>query len=399
MFTATADQLLPTTTTGSWPRPRWYTVTMGGRTLSQCMAGAAYREQFTDAISAVVVDQERAGLDIVTNGDYHLDPDFAGRAWHHYPVERWNGLSEDRDSVADAGIFTSTPGTLLNEIFTGWRYPDVVDKVEARDPLEFGKLWRIAQSRTEGPVKFGTISAQTLAEVLPIKTSKYADDRRDLILDLADLLNAELRALADAGCQVIQVEEPRIHALAASDPEDTETMDFLVDAFNREVAGLEDVEVWVHTCWGNPNMQKVYDETSYENSVDVFLNRLNIDVWTIEGKAGEMAVLPYLGRYRETMKPKVALGVVSHRTLQVESAEEVAADVRKALEHVPLEKLILTSDCGYGRDGANRNIAFYKSVSTALGANIVRKELGLPETRVGAANPALQIDVPVRADA
>jgi 5-methyltetrahydropteroyltriglutamate--homocysteine methyltransferase len=394
VFTATKDHLLPTTTTGSWPRPRWYTEQMKGRPLSERMADSIYREQFSDAISAVVSDQERAGIDIICNGDYHLDFDFAGRAWHHYPVERWAGLSPDRDSAADAGVYTGTPGTLLNEIFTGWRYPDVIGKVEARDSLELGKLWRIAQARTELPVKIGIISAQTLAEVLPIKTDVYGDDRRQLILDIADILNAELRELAAAGCKVIQVEEPSIHALAAAHPEDSEKMDFLVEAFNREVAGLEDVEVWVHTCWGNPNMQRVYDKTSYENSVDVFLNRLNIDVWTVEGKAGHMEVLPFLGNYKESMRPKVALGVVSHRTLQVESADEVAADIRRALEHVPLENLVLTSDCGYGRDGANRNIAFYKTVSTALGANIVRRELGLPETEVRAADPGLQVDIP-----
>ena len=394
MFTATKDQLLPTTTTGSWPRPRWYTAQMKGQPLSVRMADSAYREQFTDAVAAVVSDQERAGIDIVTNGDYHLDLDFAGRAWHHYPVERWAGLSGDRDSAADAGIFTSTPGTLLNEVFTGWRYPDVIDKVTARDPLEFDKLWRIAQARTERPVKIGTISAQTLADVLPIKTDRYGDDRRDLILDIADLFNAELRALADAGCKVIQVEEPSIHALAAAHPEDSEKMDFLVEAFNREVAGLEDVEIWVHTCWGNPNMQKVYEHTSYEHSVDVFMSRLNIDVWTVEGKAGQMAVLPLLANYRETKGPKVALGVVSHRTLQVESPAEVAADIREALKYVAVENLVLTSDCGYGREGANRNIAFYKTSSTAQGANIVRRELGLPETRVRATDPTLQVDVP-----
>ena len=58
---------------------------------------------------------------------------------------------------------------------------------------------------------------------------------------------------------MIQIEEPLLHFVARYQPERTELIDFLVDAFNHEVAGLEDVEVWVHTCWGNPNMQRAHE--------------------------------------------------------------------------------------------------------------------------------------------
>lgn len=145
-------------------------------------------------------------------------------------------------------------------------------------------------------------------------------------------------------------------------------------------------------------MQKVYDYTSYEKSAEIFLTRLNIDVWTVEAKSDDMAALPIIGQFRESMRPKVALGVISHRTLQVESPEEVAADIRRALEYIKPEKLVLTSDCGFGREGANRNVAFYKAAALAQGANIVRKELGFPQTPVPAADPALQADIPEGAD-
>ena len=72
-FTATNDLLLPATVTGSWPRPRWYTANMSGRPLDTAMMDPWFREQFTDAHEVVVADQARAGLDIVTTGDYHLD--------------------------------------------------------------------------------------------------------------------------------------------------------------------------------------------------------------------------------------------------------------------------------------------------------------------------------------
>ena len=69
-FTATKDVPLATTTTGSWPRPAWYTQSLWGRPLDTAMLDPIYREQFSDALAVVVSDQERAGLDIVTNGDY-----------------------------------------------------------------------------------------------------------------------------------------------------------------------------------------------------------------------------------------------------------------------------------------------------------------------------------------
>src|SRR5439155_13491884 len=87
-FTATNDLMLPATVTGSWPRPRWYTQNMWGRPLDTAMMDPWYREQFSDAHAIVVSDQERAGLDILTTGDYHLDEDVAGRSWHHYPLQR-----------------------------------------------------------------------------------------------------------------------------------------------------------------------------------------------------------------------------------------------------------------------------------------------------------------------
>lgn len=394
MTMPTNHQLLPTTVTGSWPRPHWYSARMTGDPLSNRMTDAAYREQFLDATSVVVSDQERAGLDIVTNGDYQLDPDMAGRSWIHYPAERWDGLTEDRTSAAEAGVYGFEPGSLVNEIFTGWRFPKVVGKIQPRDPLELGKIWRIAQARTSRPVKIGTISAQTLAEMLTIDTDVYREDRRDLIWDLAGLINAELRELAAAGCRIVQVEEPAIHPVAAANPHDTDTLDFLVQAFNREVEGLDDVEVWAHTCWGNPGMQRVYGATSYEQSADIFLTRLNIDAWTVETKSAGHDLLPVLGQYRTGSQPKVVFGVSSHRTLQVESPEEVASDIRDIVKYVPMERVALSTDCGFGREGCSRAVAFYKAAAIAQGANIVRREYGLQETPVPAGDPRLQIDIP-----
>jgi 5-methyltetrahydropteroyltriglutamate--homocysteine methyltransferase len=390
MFTVTENTLLPTTVTGSWPRPAWYRANMRGRRFSHCMLDREYREQFTDATSVVVSDQEFAGLDIISNGDYHLDTELAGQSWLRYPLERCAGLSEDEFPAASGLLRDYPPGTLLHEILVrGWMWPRVIGPLAPRIPFEFARLWELAQARTERPVKFGTISAQTLIDMIDVDSDAYPSKRKAL-WDMATLINRELRALADAGCRVIQLEEPAIHAVAAANPDDPE-LEFLIEVFNHEVEGLEDVEVWAHTCWGNPNMQKVYTESSYAPSVEIFMERLNIDVWTIESKDNGGEALPHLAKYRDSDRVKIALGAVSHRTLEVDTPADVAVEIRHALEYVRPEMLIVTSDCGFGRDGCNRAIALYKAAAIALGADIVRQELGGEPRRI----PIAQERMPV----
>jgi 5-methyltetrahydropteroyltriglutamate--homocysteine methyltransferase len=391
MLTATKDLLLPTTVTGSWPRPSWYDGNLFGRPFSSGMADVRYRERFTDAVTCVISDQELAGLDIVTNGDYHLDADLAGRSWFSYPSERLAGVSEfDTETTAE---WAYPVGTWLNEIVGGWKYHAVTDRVSPRVPLEFAKIWRVAQARANRPVKYGTIAADLCSSVLTLRTGAY-ENKQALMWDIAGILNQELRQLAAAGCRVIQIEEPAIHSQATYGAP-KETLDFLVDLFNRTVEGLEGVEIWIHTCWGNPGAQNCFDASvSYEPSMDIYLNRLKGDVWTIESKENGHSLLPRFAPYKGRLAKKVAVGFISHRQLQVETPDEVAADVRKALEYIDAEQLVLSSDCGFGRQGVPRPIAFYKAAALAQGANIVRRELGAAETAVRAADPALQVDVP-----
>ncbi len=381
MFTATEGKILPTTVTGSWPRPEWYDADMRGERFAICMNDSRFRERFLDATAVVISDQEHAGLDILTNGDYHLDPELAGRSWLHYPLDRLSGLSSDEFLPRSQAVHRYSRGTLLNDIMAeSWMWPRVNGKLCTAKPFDFDRIWEIAQARTDKPVKFGGVSAQTIADVVSLDTDAYRD-KRSMIWDLAGLLNREWRRLADAGCRMIQVEEPAIHALAAAQP-DHPDLEFMIEAFNYEIDGLDHVEVWAHTCWGNPMMQRVYGARSYEPSVEIFMDRLNIDVWTIEAKDNGQEALPHLARFRDTSRVKVALGVVSHRDLIADSAQDVAAEIRKALEYVAPEKLIVTSDCGFGRDGCKRPIALYKAAGIAQGTNLVRRELGAPDSRV-----------------
>ena len=103
--------------------------------------------------------------------------------------------------------------------------------------------------------------------------------------------------------------------------------------------------------------------------------------------------LELLAPFKHDLKKKICIGAVSHRMLQADRPEDVAIEIRKALKYIPAERLVISSDCGFGRQGCNREIAFYKASAIAQGSNIVRRELGLTATRVPAADPSLQVDV------
>ncbi len=398
MFTATDSKLLPCTITGSWPRPRWFDVSMWGRPLDTCMMDVRFREKFLDAMATVINDEERAGLDILTHGDLHCDDDMAGRSWHHYPLQRWAGFEGDylQSEETRSPWLRYPPGTLLNEIYTGWRWPRVVDKIEHR-PLDYAKIWRIAQSKSRKPVKFGTCCSQVMGLFLDLHTPKYKD-HREVIWDMAVAMNTELLALREAGCRCIQIEEPTLHFWANTYGAKSDEVKFMVEAYNREVQGLDDVEIWIHTCWGNPNMQRVIDNTSYEACFDLYLNACRGDVWTLEMTDRNFADIERFGAMKGRLPKKICVGVVSHRTLQADRPEDVAARIRRALEHIAPEQLVISSDCGFGRQGCNRDIAFFKTTAIAQGTNLVRQELGGRATDVPAADPLTQTDiVPKRA--
>jgi 5-methyltetrahydropteroyltriglutamate--homocysteine methyltransferase len=227
---------------------------------------------------------------------------------------------------------------------------------------------------------------------LDIHTPAYKDNRQ-VIWDMAVAMNKELLALREAGCRCIQIEEPTLHFWANTYGRDHDNVKFMVECYNREVQGLDDVELWIHTCWGNPNMQRVIDNDSYRESFQLYLEACRGDVWTIETKDRNFRELELFAPFKGNLKKKICIGVVSHRSLQVEPPEQVALSIRQALQHIAPEQLILSSDCGFGRQGGNRDIAFFKSTSIAQGTNIVRRELGLPETPIRAADPRLQTDI------
>ena len=384
MYTATAATLLPTTIIGSLPRPSWYTQNLGARDFRDAMVDRVYREQYLDACSAYLRDQETAGLDIVTDGDCRFDADVAGHHWFSYAPLHMEGFAGSRPYAAQGGLagIPHKPGHILHDVLETRVMPDLVGPV-GRGRLRYAAIWKAAQRLTTRPVKFGTITAELIA--MSVRDLHYRDLGK-AILAVAAALNEELHDLADAGCKVVQMEEPQIHLLAAKGLSDKVlNPDFMVEVFNTTVRGLRaKCEVWCHTCWGNPAAQRLFaSQPSYEPALDA-LARVDADVITFETCSSAGMDLPAIGR--RIRDKKICIGVVDHHTLQVETAEQVAALVRKALAHVAKERLVLGSDCGMGREGMSRRHAYYKMVSIVRGTNLVRRELGVPEAACLAAD-------------
>ena len=142
---------------------------------------------------------------------------------------------------------------------------------------------------------------------------------------MAVAMNKELLALRDAGCRCIQIEEPTLHFMANTFGKDHEKVKFMVEAYNREVQGLDDVEIWIHTCWGNPNMQRVMEDTSYKASFELYLNELQGRRLDDRDEGSQFRDIELFGATKGKLPKKICIGAVSHRTLQADRAEDVAA--------------------------------------------------------------------------
>ena len=392
MLRATKDIVLPTTITGSLPRPSWYTQNLGVRSFLDAMVNNQFREQYVDTVGIYQHEQEMAGLDIVTDGDAHFDSDVGGQSWTNYPPRHMGGFDRNpQPTPAGKGGLMFPPGHILHDYLESRVMPGIAGPV-TRGDLQYAAMWKVAQRMTKKPVKFGTIGPELVAFAVQ---DRYYNSLKERILAITDALNAELHTLADAGCPVIQFEEPQIHMLAIRKVVDEViNPDFSVEVFNRTVKGLRaKSEVWCHTCWGNPSQQRMFKEVqSYKGALET-LNKVDADVITFESVSAGGMDLEAFGKVISSDK-KIAIGVIDHHSLQVEKPEEIADHIRRALKYIPAERLIISSDCGMGREGMSRRHAYYKIVSLVLGTNMVRKELGLPQAECLAADGRYSLVVP-----
>jgi 5-methyltetrahydropteroyltriglutamate--homocysteine methyltransferase len=392
MYRATKDIVLPTTITGSLPRPSWYTENLGTRHFLQAMVNRRFREQYEDALTVYLRDQELAGLDILSDGDCRFDDDVGGQSWTAYPINHMAGFDQGnpRPTPAGRGGVFFPRGHILHDYLESRVMPTVVGPI-GRGNLQYAAMWKAAQRFTERPVKFGGVSAEIVAFSVQ---DRYYNSLPDRMLAVAEAFNQEYHELADAGCPVIQIEEPQLHLILARGISGGEiNAKLLIEVFNRTVRGLRaKTEVWAHSCWGNPSQQRMFAQVqSYKNALEAF-TQLDTDVITFETSSSGGVDLEAIGQIIKDKK--ISIGVIDHHTLQVETPDEVAAQIRRALKHIPAERLMISTDCGMGREGMSRRHAFYKCVSLALGTNIVRKELGLPEAKVLAADERLSLVVP-----
>src|SRR5436190_14077091 len=389
MLKATAGKLLPTTITGSLPRPSWYTENLGTRSFLDAMVNSRFREQYVDALSVYLRDQEVAGLDIVTDGDCRFDQDVGGQSWTSYPPHHMAGFETRHPKLAKAGAggIAFPRGHILHDYLEARVMPTLVGPV-GRGEMQYAELFKTAQRLTGKPVKFGTVTPELVAFAVQ---DQHYKDLPARIMALSDAFNEELHDLAHAGCQVIQMEEPQIHLLAARGYVDTViNPEFMLKVFNNTVKGLRaKTEVWCHTCWGNPSQQRMFATVqSYKPALEL-LNQVDADVITFEMKSSNGIDLEAVGQ--TIADKKVCIGVIDHHTLQVEAPDEGAEVIRRALKVIRSERLVISTDCGMGREGMSRRHAFYKIVALVQGANVIRKELGLPLAESLGADPKFSL--------
>ena len=176
---------------------------------------------------------------------------------------------------------------------------------------------------------------------------------------MAVAMNKELLALREAGCRCIQIEEPSLHFWANTYGQAHDEVKFMLEAYNREVQGLDDVELWIHTCWGNPNMQRVRENDSYRESFQIYLRglpRRRLDHRNERPQLPRDGIVCPLQREPEEKDCR--------RCRQPSQLPGRAARGRGRLDsprpgkYIAPEQLIVSSDCGFGRQGCNREIAF-----------------------------------------
>ena len=339
------------------------------------MVISRFREQYVDALSVYLREQEVAGLDIVTDGDCRFDQDVGGQSWTSYPPHHMSGFDATHPKLAKvgAGGIGFPRGHILHDYLEARVMPRIVGPV-GRGEMQYAEIWKAAQRLTAKPVKFGTVTPELVAFAVQ---DEHYKDLPSRIMAMSDAFNEELHDLADAGCPVIQMEEPQIHLLAARGYMDTViNPEFMLKVFNNTVKGLRaKTEVWCHTCWGNPSQQRMFAQVQRYKPALELLNQVDADVITFE-----MEELERDGPRGRRQGDHADEGRASARSTitrcRWKSPDEVADAGAAGAEVIPAERLVLSSDCGMGREGMSRRHAFYKMVALVQGVNIVKQGAG-----------------------
>ncbi|HQT78655.1 MAG TPA: 5-methyltetrahydropteroyltriglutamate--homocysteine methyltransferase [Rhodopila sp.] len=343
-------QLLPTTVVGSYPQPDWLVdrTTLHHHGVPRAHAHDIWRvpapllEQAQDDATVLAIrDMERAGIDIVTDGEIRRES------------------YSNRFATALEGIDADTPAELRSQTGRVTKVPRVVGKirrvadVETRDALFLrDNATRATKIMLPGPF---TLSRQVRDD--------YYRDEEALAMDYAIAVNHELRALKATGVDVVQLDEPWVRTA----PEQAKR--YGIKAINRALEGIEGPTV-VHVCFGYAAV------VSEKPSGYSFLAELG---GTVAQQISIEAAQPRLdlGVLRDLAGKTIMLGVLDLGDPAAETAETVSERIRAGLRFVAAERLVPAPDCGMKY--LPRAIAFGKLRALAEGAARVRYELtGLP---------------------
>jgi 5-methyltetrahydropteroyltriglutamate--homocysteine methyltransferase len=362
--------LLPTTVVGSYSVPEWLE-RLKTEYYQRRISAAHLAEIQEVAIKAAVKDQERAGIDIVSDGELRRDNDIdyflaripgvhiAQRAksdyYDYYDAAVTAPLPEDDKQLSPGGTTPRTPRGMS----------DGKASVSDMPGLGLAGDFEFTRALTDRPVKFSFTGPFSLSRRIVVADGAYKNPA-ELVRALARRLNTEARALADAGAQFLQIDEPFL----AGYPDQAA---LAVEAVNIVTDGVP-VTWGLHVCYGNR-----YARPSWEGHYDFLFPEVleaRVDQLVLEFARKGLEDLRLIKEY--AWPSALGLGVIDVKSPSVESPELVAARIRRALEYIDAGRLVVNPDCGLRH--LTPEVARSKLRAMVSGAAIVRSELTTSST-------------------
>jgi 5-methyltetrahydropteroyltriglutamate--homocysteine methyltransferase len=336
--------LLPTSLVGSYPQPEWL-IDRGNlskqvprvRADDLWLVPADKLEAAQDDATILAIrDQERAGLDIITDGE-----------------QRRESYS-NRFATALDGVDVKNPGTTINRSGKPIPVPRVVGPIRRRHAVELRDL-HVLRANTTRAVKATVPGPFTMSKQAQ---DDYYKDEEALALAYADAVNAEIKDLFAAGADVVQIDEPWMQ----QHPE--KARQYGLKALDRALDGVTGT-VAVHLCFGYAAV--VHDKPSgYSFLAELEGSKAQqISIEAAQPRL-DLAVL------RQLPSKTIILGVIDLSDMDVEMPQLVAARIRRALHYVPANRVVVAPDCGMKY--LPRAVAFAKMKAMAEGAALVRRE-------------------------
>ncbi|ARJ04020.1 5-methyltetrahydropteroyltriglutamate--homocysteine methyltransferase [Cnuibacter physcomitrellae] len=337
--------LLPTSTAGSLPKPSW--LAEPEKLWSPWkLDGDELAEGRRDALRLSLADQQRAGIDIVSDGEQtrqHFVTTF---------IEHLGGVD-----------FTRRETVRIRDRYDA-SVPTVVGAVTREKPV-FVEDARFLRAQTDRPIKWALPGPLTMVDTL---YDAHYRSREKLAWEFAGILNQEARELQDAGVDIIQFDEPAFNVFF------DEVNDWGVAALERAIEGLT-CETAVHVCYGygikaNTDWKETLgDEWRQYEEIFPKIQASDIDIVSLESQHSHVPIdLIELIRGK-----KVMVGAIDVATSMVETPEEVAETLRRALPFVDADLLLPSTNCGMAP--LPRSVATAKLAALAEGAALVRAEL------------------------